>query len=70
VLNDKVTTPPVKAWQAELEKLTAEKFVLCDEYYKLDEDLRSVEALRRGAEKIMREEAERELPTRVRDMTL
>jgi len=58
-LNGKVEKPPVKAWQAELAALTSERFVLCDEYYRLDDDLRSVEALRRGAEQILREETER-----------
>jgi len=70
VLNDKVTTPPVKDWKAELVRLTSERYILCDEYYRLDDDLKSVEALKRGAEKIMREEAERDVPARAQGMEI
>jgi hypothetical protein len=62
------TELPVKKWWAEWEKLTAEKYALCDEYYQLDDDLKNVEALRRGAENIMREELQREQPIRTRGM--
>jgi hypothetical protein len=64
------TELPIKKWKAELETLTAEKYALCDEYYKLDDELRSVEALKRGAENIMRDEPQMTEPTRKRDMTL
>jgi len=70
VLNGKVDAPPVKDWNAELERLTSERYVLCDEYYHLDDELKSVEALQRGAEKIMREDTERDLPARRRDIAL
>ena len=55
VMNGK-TTVPNKSWQAEHKKLTADKFSLCEDFYKLKEEIRSVEVLRRGAENLMREE--------------
>jgi hypothetical protein len=64
------TEIPIKKWRAELETLTAEKYALCDEYYRLDDELKSVEALRRGAENIMREESQQEQPIRARGMEL
>ena len=54
----------------ELERLITERYVLCDEYYRLDDELKSVEALRRGAEKIMRDEPEITAPTRTRGMEI
>ena len=70
VLNGKVEQPPVKEWKAELMSKTAERYALCDEYYRLDDDLRSVEALRRGAENIMREDVDKDYPVRTRDLSL
>ncbi len=67
VLNGR-TVIPNKKWQAELDTLTAERNALYDKYYRLDDDLKNVEALRRGAMNIMREEPQREAPTRARGM--
>ena len=39
---------PEKDWRAEREKLLAERYTMVDEYYKLNDDLKNVEALRRG----------------------
>ena len=50
---------PVKAWQAEQATLTAERFSLCEDYYRLKDETRSVEVLRKGAVNIMREEYNR-----------
>jgi len=46
---------PVKSWKAERDKLTAERFILCEDYYRLKDETRNVELLRKGAEKIMRD---------------
>ena len=51
---------PVKAWQAEQAALTAERFLLCEDYYRLKDETRSVESLRKGAENIMRENSRSE----------
>ena len=61
---------PVKEWKAELEKLTAERYALCDAYDRLDDELWNVEALRRGAENTMREDIQQTQPTRTRGMEL
>jgi len=50
------TSLPIKAWTEEQLKLIAEKFALCEEYYRLKDDVRNVDVLRRGAESVMREE--------------
>ena len=41
--------------------LTAERFLLCEEYYRLKDETHSVELLRKGAENIMRESG-RDMP--------
>lgn len=64
------TELPIKKWKKELIDQTAEKYALCDEYYQLDDELRSVEALRRGAENIMREKPQKKQSARARDMVL
>jgi hypothetical protein len=46
---------PVKEWTTERDKLTAERFTLCEDYYRLKDETRSVELLRKGAENIMRD---------------
>jgi len=61
---------PVKKWQDELEKLTAERFSLCEDYYRLKDETRSVELLRKGAENIMRGEPDRPQPRRARDIAM
>jgi len=43
----------IKEWRAERDKLLAVRFAQCDEYYKLREDARDVEVLRRDAEKMI-----------------
>ena len=40
---------PIKAWQSEQTKLTAERFSLCEDYYRLKDETHSVELLRKGA---------------------
>jgi len=61
------TTVPVKAWSAERDKLTAERLTLSEEYYRLKDDVKNVETLRRGAENLMREDALRSRPPRERN---
>jgi hypothetical protein len=64
------TKIPIKEWKAEHEKLTAERFNLCESYYRLKDEVHNVEILRKGAEEIMREETQREQRTRKREMEL
>ena len=51
---------PIKAWQAEQATLITERFSLCEDYYRLKDDTRSVEILRKGAESIINKEIKRE----------
>jgi hypothetical protein len=65
------TAIPEKEWRAERENLPNERYVLVDEFYKLKEDVRNIETLRRGAENIMRENPpERTQPARAHGMEL
>ena len=61
---------PEKAWRAEQDALTAERFGLCDEYYKLKDDVKNVETLRRGAENIMSEDTQERKHARSKDLGL
>jgi hypothetical protein len=47
------TVIPEKEWRKERDKLLAERYANVDEYYKLRDDVKSVETLRRGAENLM-----------------
>jgi len=49
VLNGR-TTVPSATWKSEREKLRSERYELCDKYFSLKADVKSVESLRRGAE--------------------
>lgn len=69
VMNGKKTLP-IKTWQAEQVNLTADKFSLCEDFYRLKDEIRSVEVLRRGAENLMREENRRARSARVHDVKL
>ena len=64
------TAIPEKAWRAEFAALTAERYSLCEEYYKLRDDVKNVEVLRRGAEHIMSEDAPERTQTRTKDVSL
>lgn len=48
---------PIKAWQDEQQKLLAERFTLCDKFYRLKDDIKTIETLQRNAEKLIAEEA-------------
>ncbi len=48
---------PVQAWKAEAAKLAAERKSLYLEYNSIKEEVREVEAVRRGVEDIWRSEA-------------
>ena len=50
------TTVPIKSWQAEYEKLTADKFSLCEDFYQLKDETRYVELLRKSTENLMRDD--------------
>ena len=45
----------MKAWEKEQMRLTEKRFAFCENYYQHKDDIRNIEALRRGAEKLIRE---------------
>ena len=59
---------PVAKWQAEHKALTAERFTLAEDYYRLKDEVKSVEVLRRGLEEIMRSTQGKEQPLRRNDI--
>ena len=63
VMNGK-TGIPLKVWNAERDKLSGEKEQLTRQYYALKEEVKEVEQIRRNVYSIMREENDREQPTR------
>ena len=63
------TPIPINAWKAEQAKLTAEKYKLSEQYYSLKDETRSIELIRRGVENLLREEAQRAIPERARDVS-
>jgi hypothetical protein len=54
VLNGR-TKVPVKAWRAEMKTLGADRIVLGEKFYGLNDEIKVVENLRRSAEKLVRE---------------
>jgi hypothetical protein len=70
VMNGRTDPPPIKDWRKEKEKLTAAKYALCERYYALQDEIRSVEQLRKGAENIMREDVQERQPKRAHDVDL
>ena len=52
VMNGK-TSIPVKAWESEKKKLTADRIALSEKYYDLKDEIMVVESLRRSAENIV-----------------
>ena len=68
VMNGRTDPPPIKDWRKEQQSLTAAKYALTERYYALQDEVRSVEQLRKGAENIMREDVQERLPRRAQDI--
>jgi len=51
------TKLPIGNWRAEQKDLLAERYLLCEEYYGLKDEIKNVEILRRELENLLREEA-------------
>jgi hypothetical protein len=64
VMNGK-TIIPIKKWEAEQKNIFAIKYALFDEYYQCKDEIKNVEDLRRGAERIMSEVDREHYPTKV-----
>jgi uncharacterized protein YoxC len=55
---------PLKKWKSEVEELTAEKNGLYQQYYKLKDDVKEIDKVRREVDEIVRAETQREQPQR------
>jgi hypothetical protein len=66
---DPAKLPPITKWKAERDAKTAEKDGLHQEYYRLRDEVKNAEAIKRTVEQLTREETERER-RRTRDLTL
>jgi hypothetical protein len=65
VMNGRTDPVPIKTWQAEQKKLITAKFALCERYYGLKDNVRSMELLCKSINTIMSEAKEQEWqPTR------
>jgi hypothetical protein len=62
------TIIPVKEWRKECDKLLDERYAHIDEYYKLRDEVRSIEVLHRSAERLLSEVALERAPTRTHDI--
>jgi len=51
-----------KAWKRELERVTAEKLLLYEDYYRLRDEAKNMEALRSGAERVLQVKMEERDP--------
>ena len=61
VLNGR-TEVPINKWKKEQETLIGKRFDLCEAYYKLKDDVKDAEVLRRSAERLMREAEQERQP--------
>ena len=59
---------PIKAWKEEHIKLTAEKYALCEEYYRVKDDVKNVEVFQKGAEGILGDSSPERTHSRSPDM--
>ena len=66
IMNGK-TTVPKKSWQTEQKKLASHRFSLCEKFYRLKDEIRKVELLRKGVDNLMRGSQEQ---THTKDMEI
>ena len=69
-MNGRTDPPPIKEWRKEQQSLTAAKYAACERYYALQDEVRSVEQLRKGAERFMNEETPEQVPIQKHDLSL
>ena len=61
---------PIKEWKTEQSALTAERFLLCEDYYRLKDEVRNVEVLRKGVDDILSEERSERQRIKAHDLDL
>ena len=57
---------PVAKWHTEQKALTAERFMLAENYYRLKDEVKSVEVLRRGLKELMQDAVKSEQHKKIR----
>ena len=65
---DPKKSPPISMWQAEIAKLTAERKLIESDYYKLRDEVKDAEQIRKSVYNIMRAEQRETQPRRTRDI--
>ena len=65
---DPKKSPPIKMWQSEIQKLTAERGKLNQRYYALREEVKEAEQIRKSVYSIMRQEQREQQPRRAQDI--
>jgi hypothetical protein len=60
--------PPIKKWQAEIQKLTAERGKINQRYYALRDEVKEAEQIRKSVYSIMRQEQREQQPRRAHDI--
>ena len=67
---DPKKSPPVSKWQAEIGKLNAERERLESDYYKLREEVKDAEQIRKSVYNIVRREQREQQPRRTHEMDI
>ena len=67
-MNGRTDPSPIEEWRKEQQSLTAAKYAACERYYALQDEVRSIEQLRKDAENIMREDMQERQPRRTKDI--
>ena len=62
------TKLPIVDWQKEQKEVAAKRYVLCDEFYLLKEEIPNIEAIRRSIEGLMKAESMREQPQKLKSV--
>ena len=62
--------PPIAKWKAEIEKLTAERSGLNQQYNALKDEVKEAEQIRKSIYSIIRQEQREQQPHRAQDMEL
>ena len=67
---DPKKSPPVTMWNAEIAKLTAERKLIEADYYKLRDEVKDAEQIRKTIYSIVRQEQQMTQPRRAHDMEI
>ena len=63
-------TIPIKEWQAEQKKLTFDKYMLCENFYRLKDEVHYVEVLQKSTENLIQESEQEQTKTKNKGVEL